>query len=805
MKVKFISTLFVCLFLTLFSVFVYAQKAKSNLSGLVKTNDGDAASHVSVSLKHVSTQTDENGRFIFRNLTPGNYQLRVSAVGIKSVLIDVQVKEGENQLNAITISESSSQLNEVAVHAYKSSNEKPTTLGKVAIPPRDLPQSVQIITSQVIQDQQADRLGDVMKNVNGVSLGANRGGVGENFYARGYSLGSNNIFKNGARTSIGGSPEASTLESVEVLKGSAALLYGGVTGGAVVNMVTKKPKFENGGEVAFRTGSYGEYKGIVDLYGPVDDKFAVRLIGTAEKAGSFRNNVNSKRFYINPSILYKASEKTEVMFIADYLKSDYTPDFGVGTVAGAIVDFGRDKFLNTPWAYNKTNTSTIQLNLNHKFNEDWKLNAVASYQNYDRDYYGAERINPPATGIVARNLNRAKTTEYTYNQQVNLTGHFRFLGMKNTLLVGLDADQSRVTSNTFNYINQAGTRVATFNYGNVNVFDPSTYQGNGYMPETVAMTETLTPVYRYGAFVQNLFEITNNFKLLAGIRYTDQKNARVLPLGLVNGATVAQPTATKFDDAFSPKVGLIYQPLKSTSLYATYANNFTANTGLDIFGAALKPSIIDQYEAGIKNDFFGGKLSTNLTYNVTKNSDLAQTALFLADGTANSNTNIKEFSGSTRSDSFEIDVTGSLAKGLNIIAGYAYNFMRFTKTLEGTGAVEGVRLVGTTKNTANATLFYTVQNGSIKGLKLGASAFYTGDRNGGWNLAKNATSTTTQKPIPLKGFTTIDLSAGYSWKRLSLLGKLSNITNELNYFVHENYSVNPIPPRQFLTTLSYKL
>lgn len=124
-----------------------------------------------------------------------------------------------------------------------------------------------------------------------------------------------------------------------------------------------------------------------------------------------------------------------------------------------------------------------------------------------------------------------------------------------------------------------------------------------------------------------------------------------------------------------------------------------------------------------------------------------------------------------------------------------------TTTVVLSGMIEDVRLVGTTKHTANATLFYTVQSGKIKGLKLGASAFYTGDRNGGWNDNKAAT---TLRLIPLKAFTTIDLSAGYSWRRVSLLGKVSNITNALSYFVHENYSVNPIPPRQFLTTLSYK-
>jgi len=800
MRIKFISTLFACVLLSLFSVAVYAQKAKSNLSGVVKTNDGSAASHVTVSLKGVSTQTDENGRFIFKNLTVGAYQLKVSAIGIKPLQLDVQLKEGDNQMNTIMISESASQLQEVSISTYKSSNKKPVTLGKVAIAPRDLPQSVQIITNQVIQDQQADRLGDLMKNVNGVALGANRGGVGENFYARGYSLGSNNIFKNGARTSIGGSPEASTLESVEVLKGSAALLYGGVTGGAVVNMITKKPKFEQGGEVAFRTGSYGEYKPTVDLYGPIDDKFAFRIIGTGEKAESFRDHVESKRFYINPSILYKASENTDVLFQADYLSSNYTPDFGVGSVNSQIVDFGRNKFLNTPWAYNKTNTTTMQLNANHRFNDSWKINVVASYQSYDRNYYGAERIQANTSGVASRNLSRAKTQEYTYNQQVNLTGQFQFLGIKNTLLVGVDADQSRVTSHAFNFRNQSGQLVATFNYGNMNVFDPTTYEGNGYMPEAVAMSRTLTPVYRYGAFIQNLFELTNKLKVLAGIRYTDQKNARTTPTALAAASPLA--IATKFDNAFSPKFGLIYQPFTQTSAYVSYANNFTPNSGLDVFGAALQPSIIDQYEAGIKNDFLGGRLSVNATYYVIKNSNLAQTALFKADGvTVNADANVKEFSGSTRSDGFELDVNGTLAKGLNIIAGYAYNYMRYTSTLANTGNVENVRMVGTTKNTANATVFYTVQNGAVKGLKLGASAFYTGDRNGGWNDTKNAT---TSRVIPIKAFTTVDLSAGYSWRRISLLAKVSNITNELSYFVHENYSVNPIPPRQFLTTLSYK-
>jgi len=800
-----------------------AQSKNGSVSGSIKTSDGSPAPYVSVGLKNTGkiTQTDDKGNFVIKNVAPGNYTLKVSAIGVSAQQKTIQVIADQTVNADFSIAESASQLDEVAINGYKTPNKKPANLGKIAIAPMDLPQSVQIIGNQIITDQQADRLGDVIKNVNGVALGANRGSVGENFYARGYSLGSNNVFKNGARTTIGGSPESSTLESVEVLKGSAALLYGGVTGGAVVNMVTKKPKFEYGGEVSMRTGSYNQYKPMVDLYGPISKKLAFRAIGTYENAGSFRNHVEANRIYVNPSLLYKISKKTDILLQGDYLKSDYTPDFGVGSVGSNIVDFGRDKFLNAPWAYNKTNTVTSQLNINHKFNDQWKLNVIGSFQSYNRNYFGAERIAANADGVAPRNLSRARTQEYTYNQQVNLNGTLYTGKIKHTILVGLDADQSRTTSNGFAYgKDDKGANITAYNYGNVNLFDPSTYYGSGIMPEAYNISRTLTPVYRYGAFVQDLIEVSNKFKVLAGIRYTDQKNARTRTTDLEK--TTNAYTATKFDDAFSPKLGLVYQPLKTTSVYVSYANNFITNTGTDIYMAALPPSLVDQYEAGVKNDLLGGRLSANVTYYKIINSNIAQTAELDQYGQVNSNANIKQLNGSTTSDGLELDLAGSILPGLNFTAGYSYNYIRYTNTAPITkhvvpaptsanpnatttvtlaGMIEDVRLVGSTKNTANATVFYTLLSGKLKGLKLGASAFYTGKRNGGWNDNKAAT---TLRLIPLTAFTTIDFSAGYNWKKFSLLAKISNITNELNYYVHENYSVNPIAPRQFMTTLSYK-
>jgi iron complex outermembrane receptor protein len=779
-----------------------AQNSPGTVSGMLRTSDGKPAADVSVALKNTNrnTMTEEDGSFSIKNIKPGRYQIRIVGMGITTQEHDINVTSGQTLKLEYSISANASELSEVNVMGYKTPNQKPVNLGKISIPPRDLPQAVQIIGAQVIADQQANRLSDVLKNVNGVAFGENRGGVsGETFFARGYSLGTNNVFKNGVRANSGGMPEVASLESVEVLKGSAALLYGGVSGGAVVNMVTKKPKFNYGGEVSMRAGSYDFYKPTVDLYGPISSNLAFRVIGSLEDAGSYRDNVTSKRTYINPSLLYKVGKNTEILLQGDYLKSDYTPDFGIGSVNNKIVDLGRSTFLGTDWAYNKTTTTTAQLGITHKFSENWKLNVLGSLQAYKRDYFSSERPAADVNGFWNRALTRSNQKEYTYNQQINLNGAFNTGFIGHTLLVGMDADQSNVTSYGYNNPNNLSVPVTNAKYyDRVNILDRSSFgiPTNFNMPDTYQISDTYTPIYRMGGFVQDLLTLTEKFKVLAGLRYSFQKTPRSVLSNYQTGTETLVSNGidkSKTESALSPKLGLIYQPLKTTSVYVSYSNNFTSNSGIDIAtNAPMAPSTIDQYEAGIKNDFLNGRLSANLTWYRILNNKYAQTAE--ADATK------KEFNGKSASDGLEIDLSGTIVEGLNFLAGYSYNYMRYTSTIA-TGVLEGQRLVGTTKNTANATLFYTVRNGKIRGVKFGASAFYTGDRNGGYNDRKDGSAS---RLIPLSAFTTFDVSAGYSWKKLSILAKLANITNELNYFVHENYSVNPIPPRQFMTTVSYR-
>ena len=335
-------------------------------------------------------------------------------------------------------------------------------------------------------------------------------------------------------------------------------------------------------------------------------------------------------------------------------------------------------------------------------------------------------------------------------------------------------------------------------------FDPATQRND--FPKNITNTQIVTTnTNRFGIHAQDLISLTEKIKLLAGIRWSWQESQadtnNLIKKTITEGAK-------RLDNAFSPKVGLVYQHTKDMSVFASYSNSFTPNTGTTVDLQPIKPSIIDQYEAGIKKDFWKGVLSTNVTVYQITNSNLAQTAEFKADGiTINTDTTVKTLSGETKSKGVEIDITARPIDGLNIIGGYSYNDMRYTKTTGKNGSfIEGDRLVRTPVNTANLSFFYTLQSGALKGISLGAIGNYIGDRLGGWNNQYDSTKPNGiwDREIPLEGYTTIDASVGYNWNNFSILCKLSNITNELNYTVHENYSVNPIAPRQLMTSLKYK-
>lgn len=720
--------------------------------------------------------------------------------------------ESNSTLNDTVKKKKPEQLKEVIISTSQQKN--PASVVKSGIKAMDLPQSVQVINSEIIGQQQSVRLSDVIKNANGVYVGSARGGAQESFWSRGYDMSANNIFKNGFRFNGGSMPEVLSLERVEILKGSSALLFGNVAPGGILNMVTKTPSFKKGGEITMQAGSYSFYKPSIDIYGPINDAIAYRINGSYENSESFRDVVKKERYYVNPSFLFKLSKKTEIVLQGDYLSDDWTPDFGTGSIGRKIADVPRNAYLGASWSNGTTKQATTSVLLNHQLNANWKINFNGSFQNYQRNSEGTERVQPAANGDWNRPLGKNRAVEQIFANQISLQGTFKTGKIKHQLFTGIDTEKSYADAYTFRFFNPDvldanGNPVTVTTYGTqgtqVNIFDPSTYTiaNEAAIPPSEITRIVKTETGRYGIYAQDLISVTEKFKVLAGIRYTIQETKPVTYN--VATSTVGVDGTIRNDRAFSPKVGLVYQPNKTMTLFTSYSNSFTPNTGFTVTNEALKPSIIDQFEAGVKKEFWNGILSTNITAYQIVNSNLSQIAEFKADGTPNNDANLRALSGQTTSKGVELDIIIKPIAALNIMVGYSYNNMEYTKTTGLTGSfIEGDRLVRTPEHTANLSAFYTIPSGKLKGISFGTIANYIGQRLGGFNNTINQAANLGDRTIPIDGYTTIDFSMGYTWKQISLLCKLSNITNELNYTVHENYSVNPIAPRQILTSLKYK-
>ena len=736
---------------------------------------------------------------------------QIISLGVLMIAVSIQAQmKFEPESDTIRIQ----QIEDINLHKTGNPNKAKPMSSKSNLTIMENPQPVAIVTHEVIEQQQSKQLSDVLKNVNGLYITSSRGNSQDSFGGRGFNFGNDNIFKNGARVNSGVFPEVSGLERVEVLKGGNAMLYGNVAAGGVVNLITKKPRFDFGGSVGQSVGSWDSYKTTVDFYGPLNEKVAFRVNGAYETADSFRDVVESQKYYFNPSFLFNIGQNSQLIIEADYLKNDFTPDFGVGSITNKDGSYSmntllpRNAFVGADWQFQNVEQATTGITFNHQFNEVWTLNAVASYQNYTKDYFSSERVQwgyatPAATRLSwKRPINRTYAEQNYTSLQLNLNGEFKTGSVNHKILVGTDGDYGTNDSYGYNISQtQYGTNGST--NGTIYLDDASTW-ASGAIPDAIRRDRNRIPTQRFGIYAQDYIELSDKFKVLAGLRWSYIENMESEKKTFATDKTVN--SAGTVDRAFSPKAGLVYMPNDNLSLFATYTNSFSANTGRDINDNSLKPSLVDQFELGMKKNFWNNAVALNLSLYQIENRNFYQMTEQKINGVVNSDKDIKEFAGKMRSRGVELDITGNPYPNLSIIAGASYNHSVYLDTPADFGYVENQRLVRTPATTANASVFYTFNN-YVKGLKLGASAYFIGDRIAGWNDTKktNSERNGVSRFLEVDDYFTASLSAGYDWKKFSIMGKVDNLFDTINYNYHENYSVNPIMPRNFYVTFTYKL
>lgn len=665
----------------------------------------------------------------------------------------------------------------------------PVSIGKSPNNQMDLPQAATIITSKTLENQQVNNLTDLLKNANGVYIMGTTGGYQEEIASRGFSLSSSNTFKNGIRFFNGMPLETSGLERAEFLKGSAAILYGNVTAGGILNLVTKKPKFDFGSEASIRVGSFNTFKPIYDVYGALNEskKVAFRLNGSYETADSFRNYVSSDRLYVNPSFLIKLNAKTELLVEADYTKDERTPDFGAGIINYEIVEIPRERFLGVSWGKYNSQQVFASATLTHKFSDKWNVNFLTGMRYYDTELFANTRPNSGTNGTVqangdwTRSIQRNEAKDNYFIQQLDVKGKFATGKIEHQFLAGIDTEFFKTYTTAYSNFS---------NYDTINIFEEYNATNEAPIPTLNKSSLTTAPITRSGIYVQDLIHFSDKWKLLTGIRYSYQDTQSDV-YTYSNQTTV---NTTNYDGAFSPRVGLIFKPSNNHSLFASYSNSFDVNTGQDDNGKALKPSIVDQYEIGIKNKLFDERIHLNVTaYQITNDAFYQQS---LANG--NTYSYVKVLAGEVRSQGVEIDLISNPFEGLSILAGYSFNETKFT---DSDYYIPGSLLRYNPKNTANLNANYSFK-GKLNGLEIGVINSYVGERYAG-RSTRTQVANDSRKLIFINDFYQMDATVAYTYKKLSIRTKLSNVFNELSYNVHDDNSLNPIAPRNYSVALNY--
>lgn len=646
-----------------------------------------------------------------------------------------------------------------------------TTAAKIDAPLRDIPASVQVISKEVIQDRQVVRLNELADNVSGVRPQATYGGLAsQGYFIRGFSTGFETL-RDGVKDSGFLSPrDVANIERVEFLKGPASVLYGSATSpGGVVNTITKKPLADPFYQLNGTIGSNNFYRGAIDLSGPLLENRAAlyRLNAAYENAKSFRDFVDNQSTFIAPMITVKAGERTNLTFGYEYQKYDYTFDRGFPSDNKVVFDLPINRFLGEPNLNRgelKSNNFTYTLESEFGDNNNWKFRQGFNVINVSGNTRGVQpRFIRDDGSSVARRYRNVDKEQNNLTFQNEISGKLKTGSVSHNVLVGLELSKYK-SANDF----------SSANIGDLDIFNP--------VYGALAPTNLNRDNSEYGGnnialYLQNLVELTPQIKLLAGGRFDNVDSFyRDVETGTLYNETS--------DSKFSPRVGLVYQPTDSTSIYASWTNSFNPQ----IFGRsqndqAFKPETAEQFEVGIKQEFLNKRLSATLAYfDITKKNVLT---------TDPTDENFQIQTGEQKSRGVELDIVGEILPGWKIIGTYAYTDANISQ--DNDSSLLNNRLVGVPYNSASLWTTYELQKGNLQGFGLGLGLVYAGEREA--SLPNN---------LKIPSYLRTDASIFYKRDNWRAAINFKNLL-DTKYYESQGFFIVPAAPLTVLGTVSFDL
>ncbi|TYQ29828.1 TonB-dependent receptor [Pseudanabaena sp. UWO310] len=591
--------------------------------------------------------------------------------------------------------------------AYVVPNASTATRTNTAI--IDTPQSIQVVPQQVLKDQQIVRVDQALRNVSGVTGELGKFASSQSLTIRGFttdSFSNGPILRDGFRSYYNlGAQETANLEQIEVLKGPASVLYGQNGPGGIINLVTKQPLSKPFYDLQFQVGSFGLIRPSVDFSGPLDTNgnLLYRLNAAYQRSDGFRDfSTTSERFFIAPVVKWKISDRTSLAFSLEYLNDRSPYDVGLLAYGKGVVNVPRERIFGERDDTNNSKSLSIGYNFEHQFDDNWTLRNAFRYTNQTQQLLTTlPAAFNEVSGTLIRVYGKREFEVNDYSLQTNVVGKFDTGSLKHTLLAGVDLNWSKfkdvLTKIDFSKLLPLNVYSPTYGLFSRPNFDNISQIASGYSDADISRT---------GVFLQDQIALSDQFSVIAGIRFDGVNNTNPS-----NGKS-------RYDNAWSPRLGLLYKPTESVSLFANYSQSFSPNTGQDVNGNFLEPEKAQGYEFGVKAELSKKLFATLSYFDITKQNVATSASPLSLYYVA---------TGKQRSQGIELDISGEIAPNWNITGFYAYTNARVT---EDNDIPVGNRLPGSPYNSFGLWTTYQIPDGDLQGLGFGLGVNYVGNRVG---------------------------------------------------------------------------
>ncbi|MFF7708534.1 TonB-dependent siderophore receptor [Pseudomonas sp. NPDC007930] len=664
---------------------------------------------------------------------------------------------------------------------------------------RDTPQSISVVPKRVLQEQNAQDLKDVLRNVPGITFnsGEGGGGVGDSINIRGFSA-DGNIYRDGVRDPAKYThSELFNTEQVEVLKGSSSSGWGvGAIGGAV-NLVTKTPELKNFDTLDLGVGTANYRRSTLDINHTLDglgQGAAFRLNVVGYKGGvNGRDWIERERNGFAPSLAFGLGTDTRFSVAYEYLHDYGNTDYGIPTVDGSN---GSSPHRLASWSsywgwrnLDKENNESHRLSLKfaHDFNDVVSFDTQLSYFHLDHDYfvttpggtyYGA---NSPAPGVHAdrgvyrRTINTPSRDQAnaTWSEQSNLTFNFNTLGIGHTLVTGVEYSQQTLQSDIGKLVSADATQMSNLGTDS-NGWSKYPYSANQYTSSSISAEQTDKAVYAL-----DTLKFDEHWALhLAGRE--DWYQSRVTRNDSRSSPTAAWVdggTSSSAERIASVHTALVYKPVEAGSIYLSYANARQPNSLTAIAQTGSNSGDSTQrgktYELGTKWDLFNENLSLTAALYETKRS------LTYTDDDSGA---ILSVGGEQRVRGLELGVVGNVNAWWSVYAGYAYQNSKTLKAAND-GSESGIAIANTPKHTLS--LWNTFKLPGHNSLSYGVRYVDTVDiYQGTGNGADSVTTSASKTTVP--DYVVHDLALTHAFSQA--LDVRLNVTNLFNKRYYAEYN-----------------